>query len=104
MKRVILLLWICFFSISSVCAENSKHNFVPENGLVSDENTAIKIAEAVLLPIYGESINNKKPFVAKLVDGVWIVEGTLPRNMKGGVPLIEISKDNGAILRVSHGK
>ena len=28
--------------------------YVPKNGFVPDEKTAIKIAEAVLFPIYGE--------------------------------------------------
>ena len=69
-----------------------------------NETTAIKIAEAVWLPIYGKDIYSKKPFVAKLKGKVWVVVGSLPSHMVGGVPLIEISKKTGEILRISHGK
>lgn len=72
--------------------------------LVPDETTAIKIAEAIWLPIYGEKIYTKKPFVAKLESKKkWIVTGTL-QNQKGGVPYIEIQKDDGKILMVTHTK
>ena len=70
-----------------------------------DEATAIKIAEAVLSPIYGaEQISKEKPFVAKLKNGVWMVAGTLPRDRFGGVAVILISKADGKILGVTHGK
>jgi hypothetical protein len=73
-------------------------NYVP------DEKTAIKIAEAVWLPIYGNSINKKKPFVAKLIDDkVWQVTGTL-KTKRGGVPYIEIQKCDCKVLKVKHGK
>jgi len=72
--------------------------------LVPDEITAKKIAEAVWLPLYGKAIYQKKPFVAKLVNGnVWKVTGTL-KIQKGGVPYIEIQKCDGKILEVTHGK
>jgi NTF2 fold immunity protein len=32
------------------------------------------------------------------------VEGSLPKGAKGGVALAEISKEDGRIIRVSHGK
>lgn len=89
---------------SFLSAEPEKHSYKPEKGYVSDAATAIKIAEAVLIPIYGEKIiAAEKPFKAELKDNVWIVEGTL-HSARGGVAVIEISKDDGAILRVSHGK
>ena len=73
-------------------------NFVP------DEKTAMKIAEAVWLPIYGDAIYQKKPFTTKLVDGkIWQVSGTL-QTRKGGVPYIEIQKCDCKVLKVEHGK
>ena len=77
-----------------------------KEGFVPDEKTAITIAEAVLLPIYGDSINRKKPFVAKFneEEGYWEVRGTLPDNMLGGVPEIRINKSDGRVLYVNHGK
>ena len=74
------------------------------NGFVQDEETAKKIAEAVWLPIYGKGIEKEEPFVAVLNNGVWTVRGTLPKNYMGGVAEIQISKDDGKILRVIHGK
>ena len=89
---------------STVLADNSKHTVMPEQGYVPNANTAISIAEAVWLPIYGEGINDKKPFVAKLHGDTWVVKGSLPAQMLGGVPVAEISKKTGVILMISHGK
>lgn len=71
---------------------------------VRDEPTAIKIAEAIWLPIYGNKVLDKKPFVAKLKDDeIWIVQGT-SKTQKGGVPYIEIRKSDCKVLKVTHGK
>ncbi|MBI3996184.1 MAG: YbbC/YhhH family protein [Candidatus Omnitrophica bacterium] len=80
------------------------HHFVPKVGFVPDEDTAIKIAEAIWAPIYGESLNDERPFHANLVGDIWHVEGSLPEGMSGGVAEAEIAKADGRILRVSHGK
>jgi hypothetical protein len=88
-------------------SEEKKHSFQPEGGFVPNEITAIRIAEAVLIPIYGEKkINSEKPFKITLKDDVWTVEGTFPflGRFFGGVAVIEISKKDARILRVSHGK
>ncbi|MEI7999440.1 MAG: YbbC/YhhH family protein [Candidatus Omnitrophota bacterium] len=107
-KTIILSLMMVFFSVSFLSAAE-KHSYKPENGYVPDQATAVKIAEAVLIPIYSEkTIADEKPLKAELKDGIWIVEGTLPcpegQRCVGGVAVIEISKDDGKILRVSHGK
>ena len=71
---------------------------------VPDGETAIKIAEAIWLPIYGKKIYDNRPFIAKLRDSsVWVVEGTL-NSAKGGVPYMEIQKSDCKILKVFHGK
>jgi hypothetical protein len=49
-------------------------------------------------------IAQKKPFYATLKDGIWTVEGSLPKGWVGGVPEAEIAQKDGKILRVSHGK
>ncbi len=87
-------------------AQAPKHNYVPPNGYVPDAKTAMQIAVAVWSPIYGtKKIQGEKPFKAKLVNGVWIVEGSLPpKYTVGGVAVAEISKRDGRILRVSHGR
>lgn len=79
--------------------------YVPKDGFIPDKETAVKVAEAVWLPIYGSTIYNSRPFKATLSDStVWIVEGTLKKNYKGGVPYLEIQKADGKILKVNHSK
>lgn len=79
---------------------------VPRDGVVPNEATAIKIAEAIWLPVYGEEIFDKQPFVASYnkAKGCWFVNGTLPDNMLGGVPEIEIRKKDGKIIYLNHGQ
>jgi hypothetical protein len=97
-------------AIAAVVIAEGKHNYKPIEGYVPDEATAIRIAVAVWIPIYGEKkIEGEKPYRAKLDNGVWTVEGSLPKSkgsgiVLGGVVEAEIAKDNGCILRVSHGK
>ncbi|WP_051327532.1 NTF2 fold immunity protein [Desulfatibacillum aliphaticivorans] len=87
-----------------------KNGHIPEEGIVPDAETAIRIAEAVWLPIYGDSILEKKPFVAVLIGEDWFVYGTLPSPPKptvayfGGIPYIRIRKADGKILGVIHTK
>ena len=84
----------------------SNKGYVPNEGFVPNEETAIKIAEAIWMPIYGENINDNKPFVAEYneKENCWEVHGTLPANMRGGVPEIKISKIDGKILYLNYGK
>jgi NTF2 fold immunity protein len=87
------------------CGEE-RHSFQPKNGMVPDAETAISIAVAVWNPVYGKGhIENQRPFSAKLVGGVWSVNGSLPNGMRyGGVAEIDINQLDGKILRLSHGK
>ncbi|MCI1188077.1 YbbC/YhhH family protein [Hymenobacter sp. DH14] len=80
-------------------------SFMPSGGFVPDAATAKRIAEVVWLPIYGKKVLSEKPYQATLNSkGVWVVEGSLPKDMDGGVAYIEISKRDGRILEVTHGK
>jgi hypothetical protein len=103
--------YLIFFSLAlvllaSYISKNPMNERHVARDYVRDSETAIKVAEAILLPIYGKGIYDKKPFVAKLSadSNTWIVEGTLDRHLVGGVPHIEIRKSDCKILRVSHGK
>jgi hypothetical protein len=90
--------------------ETVPHNYKPPDGYVADAGTAIKIAVAVWEPIYGaDHIAGEKPYQANLTKGVWTVEGSLPEGgvgdvAVGGVAVAEIARDDGRVLRVSHGK
>ena len=75
----------------------------PEKGFVPDAETAIKIAEAIWYPIYGESIYEEKPYKAELKNGVWFVSSTMKEGL-GGVAMIQIQKSDCKVLLISHGK
>ena len=97
-----ILLLVC---VASSAQEPSRFTYKPPGGYVPDGATAIKIAVAVWEPIYGRGqIASEAPYSAKLKNGVWLVEGHLPEGSDGGVAEIEISKESGEILRISHGK
>ena len=106
MKKILMLVGFSLVGISIIWAAGSRqHSYVPPGGFVPDEKTAIRIAVAVWSPIYGEEkIQTEKPFVGTLKNGVWTVHGSLPKGWLGGVAIAEISKSDGRILRVSHGK
>jgi hypothetical protein len=77
----------------------------PKDGFVPDKETAVKIAEAVLIPIYGsKQVQAEEPFAATLKAKVWIVSGHLPEGADGGVAEVRISKLTGEILSIRHGK
>ncbi|WP_083901414.1 YbbC/YhhH family protein [Azospirillum sp. B4] len=79
--------------------------YVPEAGYVPDEKTAVAIAEAVLIPVYGKAtIESEKPLTATLEDGRWVVNGYLPRGWVGGTAHVVIDKRTGQILEMIHGK
>src|SRR5215469_10540523 len=73
------LFLIVAFTISQggTAQQKTRENW-PARGYVPDAATAVKIAEAVLIPVYGEEkIVSERPFKAKLDGDVWTVEGTL---------------------------
>jgi len=86
--------------------ENKRKTYSQSDGFIPDKETAGKIAEIVLLNIYGEDIRKEMPFIITLEDNeVWFIQG---RNTHytgfGGVVYMSICKKDGRILRISHGK
>ena len=89
-------------------------SYKPPGGYVPDSATAVKIAEAVLVPIYGKKqIDSELPLNARLKDGVWTVTGTLrcpdgkggtTSMCFGGAAVVQISKADARILSMEHGK
>jgi len=82
-----------------VCGKKYNKDIIP------DAQTAIKVAEAILLPIYGEnSIAKEQPFKAELSGETWTIKGSMSPNREGGVAIVTLSKVNGQILSICHGK
>jgi hypothetical protein len=77
-------------------------HYVPGQGYVPDSDTAVKVAEAVLIPVYTkEHIESERPFTAHLKDNVSTVSGTLhcpdgkggmTTHCVGGVAVVQISR------------
>ena len=76
---------------------------VRSDGYVPDQATAIRIATAILIPIYGKRIEEgEKPWRAGLKGDVWTVVGTFNGRGEGGEAIVQLSKSNGAVLFVTH--
>lgn len=75
-------------------------------GNVDDEKDLVKKAEAILIEKYGNQIKKQKPYKVFYdeTNDVWMVTGTLPSNMKGGVANIIIDNSTGKVLAVWHGE
>lgn len=102
----ILFSVILLLQIASCKSIDNNNDIYPPNGLVPDEETAIKIAEAIWVPLYGESVYNQRPYEVKLENDIWIVEGTygesLEKMVLGGVAYTEIQRKDGKIRKVWH--
>jgi NTF2 fold immunity protein of polymorphic toxin system component len=101
--------------LTTVVLSQSTATYKPTSGFVPDSKTAVAIAEAVLIPVYGkEHIESERPFSAALKQNVWTIEGTLycsdgkggvkTEDCDGGVAAVKISKNDGRILYMLHGK
>src|SRR5579862_4165098 len=105
------LLCVVLALVSLALGQNHQSNAPrgPASGYVPDATTAVKIAEAVLVPVFGEKrIAAERPFHATLEGDVWSVEGTLycpdgtastPTHMcHGGTAVVKLSKTDARIL------
>ena len=81
-------------------------NYMPKGGYCADEETAKRVAEAVLTKVYGgKQVKSELPLLAHLESGVWYISGKpLPPGWKGGVAEAEIDQKTCKVLHVIHGK
>ena len=87
----------------SITGEQTAIKQEPEINYVPDSATAVKIAEAIWLPLYGNDIYKQKPYLVSLKKGIWIVEGRKEEDSFGGTAYIEFQKKDCKILKVTHG-
>jgi hypothetical protein len=106
MKKAVLV-GSMFVMTLIVAYAQPQPSFKPTEGFVPNAETAVKVAEAVLVPVYGKKVLSERPFHATLGGDVWTVEGTLhcgaPR-CNGGTAEVKISKSTGQILHMIHYK
>jgi hypothetical protein len=115
MKTLALLGGLVLLSPMAVSrGQQSNAGYVSAGGYVPNEVVAVKIAEAVLMPVYGEKqIASERPFKATLKDDVWTVQGTLTcPDGKGGITTfcvggtatVKLSKVDARVLFMMHYK
>ena len=112
MRVSLALSWILLLTAGALSQGDA--GYVPRADYVPYSATAIKIAEAVLAPVYGKKqIDPERPFTAALKDGIWTVGGTLKcpdgkggttTECAGGVAMVRIAKRDARILYMMHGK
>jgi len=106
MKHCICLLMIAMLCLSAASlAQNVPKIFECNGGVVADKETAIRIAEAILSPVYGEeAIREQRPYQVTLKDGKWTVDGTAaPPGHVGGRFHIIILQSDGRVLEIGYG-
>jgi len=102
----LLVLFIMVFEMNGISSASDR-GVIPSDGFVPTTEVAAAVAEAVLIPIYGEkNITNQKPFEVALNGDVWVIKGTVqdtPNTIRlGGVFTIKISRITGEILYLIH--
>jgi hypothetical protein len=98
---------LCISASSGIAM--AQDGYVPPHGFVPDAATAITIARAVLIPIYGaKTIKSEEPLIARRKGDTWDVVGTLPcpaeGRCDGGTAELKLLAADGQILFVTHYK
>src|SRR5579864_2174173 len=98
--RIAAAVWLTFLTVSA----GAGTRFAPPEGFVPDSEAAVKIAEALLTPLYGEKrVEDARPFSSHLKDGVWFVDEKLCKTgppFEGGVS-IEVCKGDWLEVQLS---
>ena len=112
MRRLIIAVSLFVIGIGMVHSqepqETKELTLKPKGGYVPNAETAVRIGEAVLIPVYGEKqINQERPFKATPEGDVWRVTGTLncaAPECAGGTAVVRISKTAAEILFMGYYK
>ena len=85
--------------------DSTLHNAIGKDEIITDEKTAISIAEPLLFSVYGkENIVKQRPYKIGKVQNYWVISGSLPKPQIGGVFEIIIDSKNGQVIRLTHGE
>ncbi len=85
--------------------KNKPERKIMESPLIPKKENAINYAENILFELYGkENIEAEKPYQIHLINDYWVMTGTLPKGMLGGVFELVFDSWNGKILILVHGK
>ena len=97
-----------FFCAKVVFSNDTKSKCSEKNMYIDlniNKETAIKIAELILVKIYGKDVLKQRPWNVSLKGDTYEINGTFhEKNADGGVAEIKISKSDGRILEYLHWK
>lgn len=104
----LLFLALSLFFVESVSGvENctpEKNKILGKEDLLRDSTSALKVAESILVVVYGDKVLSERPFKVHRHGDRWNVEGTMHcKNCFGGVAFISIRSADAKVLDVSHG-
>ena len=119
--KVLSVLWIYAAAVAFILTAANigceKDNSPPHEGkrelqnvqgnranLDLDERSAIQIAEAALIDVYGAIVLRQRPWVIQKEDGLFRIHGTFYGPGVGGVAMVTIDRATGEVLQMSHGK
>ncbi len=99
MRYYLLIIFIIQFSCCKTGVSNKKNN-------QSDKEIALTLAEYKWKEVYGDSaIDKQKPFATeKKNDSIWIVRGTFPKPIIGGVAYAEVNVKTQKVITYTHGE
>jgi hypothetical protein len=103
MKKLILIVlaFACLALFSFTLIAISTSQAPPNEGFVPDEKTAVKVAESVWLPVFGNDIYSHQPFKAELIQGkCWKVYGTGNKQNRK-CPFALIQRKNCMIIKIA---
>jgi len=125
MISITIFLFLCFciasqesnYSDRNIIGENktkeflfsslngNEFNIINNFTLIPDKKTAISVSESVLFNIYGrENIINQRPYEIYLIDGYWVIMGTIEKGWLGGTFQIIINAETSEIILIGHGE
>lgn len=102
-------LWLTILTMFPIMANEGTFWDGPGD-YVTRKETAIRIADAVFIENFGESMMSvERPLLATETPTSWIVKGTLRQAppgviIAGGVARIQINKKSGCIEELDHGQ
>jgi len=111
-KTILFIFFVFAFYMNNYPVLSAANNTYNVN-LNIEKSTAIKIAEAVFLQLYGETVLTQHPWIVRETDSTFEISGTLHRKhskigeivvLVGGVAKMTINKADGRILKSTHGK
>jgi hypothetical protein len=73
------------------------------NGPITNEESAIALAESLLFKVYGKKlITTEKPYHVYLKELHWYIYGNMPEGSYGGTFKIVINKETGEVIEIIH--